>query len=390
MASLRRTETYDGTTLATLSGGALGGLVGSETLTLSTTGQFDTKDAGTGKTVTAEVTLADGGNGGLASNYTVPASSVITSADITPKSITVSGVTAANKVYDGNTTASLVGGSFSGLVGTETLTLAATGQFDTKDAGTEKVVTGVATLADGSNGGLASNYRTQRQRRHQHDRRHHAQDPDGQRRHGGEQDLRRPDAGHDHRRRARWPGRRRDPDAQQHRPVRHQGRGHRQGRHRQWRAGRRQQRRPGRQLRTQRQRRHQHDRRHHAQGTDRQWRHCGEQDLRRHDARHAQRRRARRPGRVGDPDAQHHRPVRHQGRGHRQDRDRRGNAGRRRQRRPGQQLHRACQQRHHQRRHHAARASRSAASLRRTRSTTATRRPRWSAAASAAWSARRP
>ena len=138
-------KTYDGTTLATLSGGALGGLVGSETLTLSTTGQFDTKDAGTGKTVTAEVTLADGGNGGLASNYTVPASSVITSADITPKSITVSGVTAANKVYDGNTTASLVGGSFSGLVGTETLTLAATGEFDTKDAGTEKVVTGVAT-----------------------------------------------------------------------------------------------------------------------------------------------------------------------------------------------------------------------------------------------------
>ncbi|MCD2514684.1 YDG domain-containing protein, partial [Comamonas endophytica] len=109
-------KTYDGTTVATLSGGTLTGLVGNETLTLSgQTGAFSDQNAGAGKTVT--VTGATLGNGtGLASNYTVSNATGVT-ADITAKALTVTGVTAANKTYDGTTVATLSGGTLTGLVG---------------------------------------------------------------------------------------------------------------------------------------------------------------------------------------------------------------------------------------------------------------------------------
>jgi filamentous hemagglutinin family protein len=153
-------KVYDGTTAATLAGGALVGLVGAESLTLATgNGRFDTKDAGTGKTVTGTVTLADGANGGLAGNYSLASAAFTTSADITRRPLTLSGVAADNKVYDGNTIATIGGGVLAGLVGTEGLTLSSSNaRFDSKDAGSGKTVTGTATLADGANGGLAGNY----------------------------------------------------------------------------------------------------------------------------------------------------------------------------------------------------------------------------------------
>ena len=151
-------KVYDGTTTATLVGsGALTGLVGSETLTFVPTGQFDTKDAGTGKTVNLTGALANGANGGLAANYALAGGSATTTADITRKPLTLSGVAAADKAYDGNTAATLTG-VLTGLVGSERLTFSPSGQFDTKDAGTGKTVTGTVALADGSNGGLAANY----------------------------------------------------------------------------------------------------------------------------------------------------------------------------------------------------------------------------------------
>ena len=50
------------------------------------------------------ITLSDGSNGGLASNYSISAGQT-TTANITAKSLTVSGITASNKTYDGNTNA---------------------------------------------------------------------------------------------------------------------------------------------------------------------------------------------------------------------------------------------------------------------------------------------
>ncbi|MCT9812300.1 YDG domain-containing protein, partial [Acidovorax sp. Be4] len=150
-------KTYDGTTDATLSGGTLNGLVGNETLVLSgQSGTFSNQNAGAGKTVTVTgATLADGT--GLASNYTVSNATGVT-ADITAKALTVSGVTADSKTYDGTTAAHLSGGILNGLVGNETLVLSGqSGVFSDQNAAAGKTVTVTgATLADGT--GLASNY----------------------------------------------------------------------------------------------------------------------------------------------------------------------------------------------------------------------------------------
>ncbi|HBU29158.1 MAG TPA: hypothetical protein DEB56_05505 [Thiobacillus sp.] len=76
---------------------------------------------------------------------------------ITPKALTVTGTTAADKTYDGSATAAITAGTLSGFVGTETVTATATGTFDSKDAG-PRTATATYTLADGSNGGVATNY----------------------------------------------------------------------------------------------------------------------------------------------------------------------------------------------------------------------------------------
>jgi filamentous hemagglutinin family protein len=152
-------KVYDGSTKATLSGGSISGLVGSETLGVTgLSASFSDKNAGAGKTVIASgSTLVDGGNGGLASNYTISNPSGL-SANITPKALTVTGMTASNKVYDGLLDATLSGGSLSGLVSGETLLLSgATGVFSDKNAGSNKtIVVSGSSLADGT--GLASNY----------------------------------------------------------------------------------------------------------------------------------------------------------------------------------------------------------------------------------------
>ena len=153
---------YDGLTDASISGGTLSGFVGSETVNLSgLSGAFADKNAGSAKAVTVTGgTLANGTNGGLASNYSVSASGNLT-ANIRQKTLTVTGATAANRSYDGSTAVAVSGGALSGLVGTETLGLSdLSGQFADKNAGIGKAVTvSGATLSDGGNGGLASNYK---------------------------------------------------------------------------------------------------------------------------------------------------------------------------------------------------------------------------------------
>jgi len=97
--------------------------------------------------------------GGLFSNQYYLITLVNGTLDITSKALTLA-ATAANKDYDGNTTATVAGYGLSGFIGTETVTASSTGAlFDTKDAGTDKTVTiaGI-TLANGEYGGLASNY----------------------------------------------------------------------------------------------------------------------------------------------------------------------------------------------------------------------------------------
>ncbi|OYO25475.1 YDG domain-containing protein, partial [Janthinobacterium sp. PC23-8] len=150
-------KVYDGTLAASVTGGALNGLVNNETLTLTgLTGTFANQNAASNIAVTASgAALLDGT--GLASNYTVGNPSGLT-ANITPKQLNIAGITAGNKVYDGTLAASLSGGTLSGLVGEETLLLSGTsGVFGDKNVGNAKAVTvSGASLADGT--GLASNY----------------------------------------------------------------------------------------------------------------------------------------------------------------------------------------------------------------------------------------
>jgi filamentous hemagglutinin family protein len=57
------------------------------------------------------------------------------------KDVTLSSVAAANKVYDGNNTASITSGAITTGIGTETLSVTGAGVFDNKNAGVGKTVT---------------------------------------------------------------------------------------------------------------------------------------------------------------------------------------------------------------------------------------------------------
>jgi filamentous hemagglutinin family protein len=129
-------KVYDGTTAATV-GGTITDAISGDDVTL--TGTFSNKNAGVGKTVTAALSGTDAGN------YTI---SYTDTADIAAKTLTVSGFSAADKVYDG-TTAATVSGMITGAIGGDDVTL--TGSFSDKDAGAGKTVTAVLTGTDAGN-----------------------------------------------------------------------------------------------------------------------------------------------------------------------------------------------------------------------------------------------
>ena len=70
--------------------------------------------------------------------------------------MTVSGITASNKTYDGNTNAtmSVSSVSYSGLVNGDNFVVSATGTFDNKNVGTGKTV----TISSSYSGSDVSNY----------------------------------------------------------------------------------------------------------------------------------------------------------------------------------------------------------------------------------------
>ncbi|MDN2699800.1 YDG domain-containing protein, partial [Janthinobacterium sp. SUN073] len=157
-------KVYDGNAVAQLLGGSLVGLVADETLAIGgQTAAFSDKNVANAKTVTVSgTTLLDGS--GAASNYTVVNPTGLT-ASITPASISaISGIVAANKVYDGGTAASLnlAGASFNGMVAGDVLSLGSgpvLGTFSDKNAALGKtvVISGLGLAgADAGNYVLAS------------------------------------------------------------------------------------------------------------------------------------------------------------------------------------------------------------------------------------------
>ncbi|HWD86765.1 MAG TPA: YDG domain-containing protein [Mucilaginibacter sp.] len=145
-------KVYDGTTTATISG-TLNGVIGSDVVTLSPSGTFATKNVGTGIAVTSTSTLS----GADAGNYTLTQPTGLT-ANITPKALTITGITASNKIYDGTTAGSLSGSAaLSGVIGSDVVTLGGSGSatFASKSVGT-----GIAVTVTGYSisGGDAGNY----------------------------------------------------------------------------------------------------------------------------------------------------------------------------------------------------------------------------------------
>ena len=106
---------------------------------------FADKDAGTGKAVTVSSYALGGAD---AANYMINsgANTGSTTANITQANLTVTGIAANNKVYNGNTTATLSNnGSLTGTIyGSDTVTLNTSGiasAFADKNVGTGKSIT---------------------------------------------------------------------------------------------------------------------------------------------------------------------------------------------------------------------------------------------------------
>jgi hypothetical protein len=132
-------RTYDATRNATLTGTITldGSIQGDDVGVSGYTARFADKNVGTGKGITAELTLG----GADAGNYTVQAPTGL-EADITPKRVTVSGLAAQAKVYDGTTAATLAGTpTANGVFEGDAVTIAgAAGSFADKNAGSGKAV----------------------------------------------------------------------------------------------------------------------------------------------------------------------------------------------------------------------------------------------------------
>ena len=142
-------KVYNGSTAATLSGGSLVGVIAGDTVTLNQAGSFASKNAGTN----VAVTVADSLGGANAGNYSIVQPTGVT-ASITPASLTVTGETASNRVYNGTTTDTLTGGKLAGVIAGDSVTLVQTGTFASKDVGTGIAV----TVSDSLSGTAAGNY----------------------------------------------------------------------------------------------------------------------------------------------------------------------------------------------------------------------------------------
>ena len=147
---------YDGNTTATIATRKVNGVVGSDDVSLTGgVATFADKNVGTGKTVTATGFSVSGASVG---NYVLSSPSASATASITPLPLTVTGITANDKVYDGTTTATLntSGATLVGVISPDVVTLntsGATGTFADKEIGTAKTVTITGLTISGTDAG---------------------------------------------------------------------------------------------------------------------------------------------------------------------------------------------------------------------------------------------
>jgi hypothetical protein len=145
---------YNGNTTATGVTLASTGVLAGDSLTFAdTSALFNTKNAGTGKTVTISGISATGTG---AANYSLNASTT-TLADITPAVVSLTGARVYNADVDANATIFGSGGTISTGIGAETLNLSGAASLTSKNVGAEGLSSlGTLSLANGT--GLAANY----------------------------------------------------------------------------------------------------------------------------------------------------------------------------------------------------------------------------------------
>jgi hypothetical protein len=153
VAATGANKVYDGTTsdAPTLSGGGV--ILGDHVSFADTAANFAGKNVGSGQAVTVSgITLG----GADAADYALNSTSAMATATISPASLTVSGIAAGNKVYDGNPAAILAGGSLVGVVAGDTglVVLTDAGNFASQNVGTGLRVAAAETLS----GAGAGNY----------------------------------------------------------------------------------------------------------------------------------------------------------------------------------------------------------------------------------------
>ncbi|MHC1705642.1 MAG: YDG domain-containing protein [Tenuifilaceae bacterium] len=148
-------KVYDGLTTAVLSGTAAVTALGSDVVTVGGTaaGAFADKNVGTAKAITVTGVTISGADAG---NYNLVHQAGLT-ADITAANLSVTGLTASNKVYDGLTTAVLSGTAAVTALGSDVVTVGGTaaGAFADKNVGTAKAITVTGVTISGTD---ASNY----------------------------------------------------------------------------------------------------------------------------------------------------------------------------------------------------------------------------------------
>jgi hypothetical protein len=151
-------KVYDGTTAATVDfgGASLVGAASGDSVSIDHSkysANFADKNVGAGKPVTVTGVALSGTDAG---NYIL--TQPTTTANIATKPLTVSGITAANKVYDGNTTATLNTGSAAlvGVASGDTVSLStsgAGGRFADKNVGAGKTVSVSGLTISGTDAG---------------------------------------------------------------------------------------------------------------------------------------------------------------------------------------------------------------------------------------------
>ena len=139
-------KVYDGKTDAVVSFTTTA--VSGDSIEVAGAGEFADKNAGANKTVTSKDVVITGTD---AANYTAAGSSATATASITPKDISIEGISVADKEFD-NTTDAVIAVTFAGAVDEVSYTYKAS--FDTPSVGMDKRVTGTVTLT----GDSAANY----------------------------------------------------------------------------------------------------------------------------------------------------------------------------------------------------------------------------------------